>query len=239
MLGLNRRKATPEQYVAARAASAPRHRRAGIGLRDHSADDQTTQRDRRRRGLVVEYGPAFVLSDELAAVLGEPARRIAADPRPARWVARIARAVAPTGADDTVSTSVADAVAAIARAVGSAVPALPEPTAETAADGSWSAGVALACRTLDEPLSAALRRGVVVAGEPLRDHLAERLRDIDRATRALSGALDRTATTDRPARVPTQRVAVERLRARQRAEVAEMAARHRAELAQLRGLRHD
>jgi hypothetical protein len=235
MLKLNRRRNTTFAPAGAGRTARPPHRFDALRVTDHSTYDQSTARDRRRKGLPVAYGPAFVLSAELAAVLSGPAARIAGDPTPARWVRRIGRALAPTGHDDTLPTSVADAVASIARVIGAAVPALPEPTAETVADGSWAAEVADTCRTLDEPLSAALRRGVTRGGDRITDHLTERLREIDRAAHALDVALDRVAVTDTAPPVSAARRHLDAVRARHRAELAAMEQRHRAEL---RAARH-
>lgn len=189
-------------------------------------DSQDVQRDRRRKHLATAYDRSFVLSAELAAVLGELAVQITADPRPSRWTGRLRE----------MGGAMHEAMAAIAALANVPAPVWPEFAPASVADGSWVETVVDVARPLDQPLQAALARGGTMAnGEPLRDRLMTLLRDLDQAQRNVIGALRAARTTDELQPPSAERIAVDQLRARHRAELAALQARHRVEL---RALRH-
>ncbi|PEH78615.1 hypothetical protein CRM89_23755 [Nocardia sp. FDAARGOS_372] len=238
---------TPERHIKAvnenRTAEPPRPisgekgyripRQYAQHVRDHSADSQETKRARRRSHLTVEYGPEFVLSAEVAAVLAPLAERLAADPD--RWAPRLRYALrrAP---DETPyadrPTALTDVLAAIARVVRADAPELPEIDAAALRQRSWVESVAAAVRRLDAPLAAELAwPHRTVGDQPLSDWLVARLRELDGVVRRLAAAADRAAVTDAVPRPDAERRAVEALRARHAAERKALRARHAAEAA--------
>ena len=194
---------------------------------DHSADSQSTQRERRRAGLPVVYGPAFSLSEELAALLGDVLLKIAMDPRPERWagpVLSMLRRGPGEKFDSARPGSLADALAPIAEAVRAAVPVMPEVDESAVVGGSWVSAVLECVRHLDGPLSYELGRPHrLVDGEPIGAWLAGQLREVDRAVRALTPSAEGRA--------------VNALRARHAAEVAALRDRHAAEMSEFAAAR--
>lgn len=187
---------------------------------DHSADDQTTQRERRRKHLVVEYDERFTLSHEVAAILGDLPAKIMTDHRPTRWFTHVRQTVAP----------MMEALAAIANAVRRPATVSVELTAESITSGSWAVTLVDIARELDAPLSAVLAQGRYA------DALPTRLRDIDRAVATLAADVDRVqrAASDAVSAPTPERLAVDAMRARHAAERHALADKHRAELQALR-----
>ncbi len=208
---------------------------------DHSADSQSTQRERRRAGLPVVYGPAFSLSEELAALLGDVLLKIAMDPRPERWagpVLSMLRRGPGEKFDSARPGSLADALAPIAEAVRAAVPVMPEVDESAVVGGSWVSAVLECVRHLDGPLSYELGRPHrLVDGEPIGAWLAGQLREVDRAVRALTGQIGRWNVTDATPPPSAEGRAVNALRARHAAEVAALRDRHAAEMSEFAAAR--
>ncbi|MGW5920785.1 hypothetical protein ACWFPY_17510 [Nocardia fluminea] len=194
--------------------------------RDHRADDQNTKRDRRRKNLATEYDEQFVLSTEVAAILSDLPARVMADPTPTR----VRAAVYAT------ENGMREALTEIARKLARVpVPEFADMSASAVTSGSWAVALVDAARTLDGPLATALARGGTVAnGEPYRDHLLARVREMDQAATNLAAALELAAVTDAVPASNTEGVAVNALRARQAAERNALADKHRAERQALR-----
>lgn len=215
---------TPYYHYDPAAGGGTHTRRWELRERDHRADDQATQRERRRKHLVVVYDERFTLSHEVAAILDDLPARIMADSNPPRWADRVHESVVP----------MREALAAIAMFTGAPAPEFTMITPESVTSGSWAVALVDAARTLDEPLSAALASGKRINGLPLADRLVSRLRELDQAARNLAAGLRAAEPPATYAGPSAERVARDRMSRRHADELAALRAKHRAERQALR-----
>lgn len=165
--------------------------------------DQATKRERRRRWLSVTLDGEFRLDDEVAAICGPIAGRIAHDPAPAANLARTdaiadavgglcvaaAELIADTDMrrlDPADRRRARDAMRAVNRS------SLPIITVDTLADGSWVEPLVDLARSHTDGLARLLgrqasdRRG----GTTASDAILTALRNLDRAALAANRRLD-------------------------------------------------
>ncbi|OLT32204.1 hypothetical protein BJF84_03580 [Rhodococcus sp. CUA-806] len=194
--------------------------------------DQLAQRLRRRRRLANVLGAEFSLTDEISAIVGPLAGRVAADPIPRAYAENVdaladsvfgsVREIAElTGSGDdqrrTAHLSADDRRRAIALLRSRRSGSRPEITAADLESGSWAEALVELAAPVSEPLSDLLSRALppervdVSASE----RVESALRAVDRAALSLERRLDRRASdramfaADRPAPAPSAEAELE------------------------------